>query len=65
MTVSDQMTVINQFKKCAKPNPCQRYERQFYRLSSAERQRTIENILAGDDPATAIKDAKRWVKEGQ
>jgi hypothetical protein len=65
MTVSDQMTVINQFKKCAKPNPYQRYARQFGKLSPEEKQRTIENILAGDDPCVAIRDAKRWVREGQ
>lgn len=61
--ISETITVINQFKKCAKPNPCQRYARQFNKLSASEKLRTAENILAGDDVATAIKDAKRYIAE--
>jgi len=64
MTTCELVRVFNSFSKCADPNPCQRYARQFRKLNRAAQVRTAENILAGDDPETAIKDAKRYVSRG-
>lgn len=55
-------TIVNSFRKSADPNPLQKYERRFDRLSIEERRRAVENILAGDDPETAIRDARQPLK---
>ena len=57
------ITVINQFAKCAEPNPLQRYRARFHRLSPEAQRRAIENYLAGDEIEQAIKDAKKMTED--
>lgn len=56
------IAIINQFAKCAEPNPLQRYRARFHKLTPEAQRRAIENILAGDPADVAIKDAKRFVE---
>lgn len=63
-TTREIVRVFNQFTKGAEPNPCQLYSRQFKAMTAAEKQRTAENILAGDPVDVAIKDAKEFCKSG-
>lgn len=50
--------VLSQFTKGADPNECQRRRKAFRMLTPEQKRRMAENILAGDDIETAIKDAK-------